>query len=74
MDRTDCHKSFLGIFPRYLKLPMLEQRVLGVIGNVRGNPMNLNSTNLSGLQLFPSQVLKLLDPADCPKSFVDVFS
>ena len=53
---------------------MSKRRVLGVIGNVRGNPKNLIFTNLLGLRLFPSQFLKLVDRTNCRKSFFDVFS
>ena len=54
VDRTDCHKPFYGVFPQYLELPMSERHVFGVIGNVRGNPTNLISTNVSGLKFVPS--------------------
>ena len=65
MDRTDCLESFFGIFSRYLELPMLELHVLGVVGILRGNSTNLISTNVSGLQLFPSQCSTLVDRTDC---------
>ena len=41
VDWTDCHKLLFDAFPRYLELLMLERRVLGVVGNVRWNPMTL---------------------------------
>ena len=71
--RTDCRKSFFGVFPRYIELPMLERRVLDVIGNVIRNPTNLISTNVLGLRLFPSQFSNSVDQNDCRKSFYDVF-
>ena len=55
VDRGDCRKSFYGVFLRYLELSMSERRVLGVIGTVRGNLMNLIYTNMLGLRLVPSQ-------------------
>ena len=72
-DQTDCRKSFFGVFPQYLELPMSERCVLGVIGNIRGNPMNLISTNVSKLRLFLSQFSKLVDRIDCRKSFKGAF-
>ena len=47
VDRNDCRKSFYGVFPQYLELPMSERCVLGVIVNIRGNSTNLISTNVS---------------------------
>ena len=52
---------------------MLKRCVLGIFENVRGNPRNLMSTNISGLRLFPSQFSKLVDWTDYCKSFFDVF-
>ena len=74
MDQTDYRKSFLGVFPWYLELSRSKRCVLGVIGNIRGNPLNLIFTNLSGLKLFLRQFSKLVDQTDCRKLFFDVFS
>ena len=52
---------------------MLERHVVRVVGNVRRNPTNLISTNMSGLWLFPSQFLNLVDRNDCRKLFYGVF-
>ena len=70
----DCRKSFLSVFPRYLELPMSERRVLGVVGTIRGNLMTIISTNLSRLQLIPSQFSNLVDQTDCRKLFFGIFS
>ena len=67
---TDCCKSFLSVFPRYLELPMSERLVLGVLGKFIQNPMTHVSTNLSGLRFIPSQFLKLVYRTDCRKSFL----
>ena len=49
VDQTDCHKSFLGVFPQYVVIPMSEQCVVRVVGNIRRNPTTPISTNLSVL-------------------------
>ena len=73
VDRTNCHKLFLRVFSRYLKLLTSERRVPGVVGNVRGNPTNHCSTNVSRLRLIPCQFSKSVDRTDCRKSFLGVF-
>ena len=72
--RTDCRKSFFGVFSWYLKLLTSERRVLGVVGNIRWNPTNLCSTNVSWLRLIPCQFSNLVIMTDCRKSFFNVFS
>ena len=74
VDHTIYRKSLLGVFPRYLELPTSERRVLGGIGTIRGNPMKLNSTNMSQLWLIRSQFSKLVDWIDCRKVFLGCFS
>ena len=73
MDPNDCCKSFYDFFVRYLELPTSERSVLRVVGTVRGNLMNLISTNVLGFRLFLSQFLKLVDRTDYRKSFLGVF-
>ena len=52
---------------------MSERRVLGVVGNVRGNSTHLIPTNMSGLRLILSKLSKLVDRTDGHKSFFGVF-
>ena len=73
VDQNDCCKSFYGVFQRYLELLMSERHALEVVGIIRGNPTNLISTIMSGLQLFPTQFSYLVDWNDCRKSFYGVF-